>query len=133
MTREQINEIRVALGEGKTIQYYNHLSKHWEDCSSENMLTEDDEYRVSPKYQYRPFASMEELEKELVKHQPYGQIIEACYLDRACIVGMATDNGIKVKHYPCLLEDFCRYLSFSEAFAKFTFPDDTPFGVYVGE
>lgn len=133
MTEEQINEIRKALGEGKTIQYYNRLSKHWEDCSSANMFTEDDEYRVSPKYQYRPFANEEELDMEMRKHEPYGQIIMAYYLDKVCIVGMTTDNCIKTKHYPNLLGDGWGAFTFSEAFAKFTFPDDTPFGVYVGE
>ena len=136
MTREEAckaAEVMLAYANGKEIEGLDRRSGKYKQITSPafNWMNYPDCYRIKPKPKYRPFASREELEKEMVKHQPYGQIIEACYLNRFCIVGITTDNSIRVKHYSNILENGYE-ASFSEAFDKFTFPDDTPFGIEEG-
>ncbi len=136
MTREEARkaaEVMLAYAGGKEVEGLDRRRGEYVQIALPNFnwMGSPDCYRIKPKPKYRPFASREELEKEIVKHQPYGQIIEACYLNRFCIVGITTDNSIRVKHYSNILEDIYE-ASFSEAFAKFTFPDDTPFGIQEG-
>ena len=136
MTREEARkaaEVMLAYADGKEIEGLDRHSGKYKQILAPtfNWMSSLHYYRIKPEPKYRPFASREEFEKEMVKHQPYGQIIEAYYLNRFCIVGITTNNRIRVKHYSNILEDDYE-TSFSEAFAKFTFPDGSPFGIQEG-
>ena len=60
---------------------------------------------------YRPFKSQEECWNEMLKHQPFGWVIDK--------------NDNSYEH----IEDLNIYTRFSKIFEEYTFVDGTPFGI----
>lgn len=123
MDREHAKEllpIIQAFAEGKAIQSrYINGSNIW---LNDNNLSFGDgvEYRIKPEPKYRPFANVEECWQEMQKHNPFAWI------------KYKTDNVysfiVKVdKDYVYLAVN--EYWSFETLLKKYTFADDTPFGI----
>lgn len=125
MNRSEAKEllpIIQAFAEGKTIQ----IRKHGEECyydstnSNLNFALEHYDYRIKAEPKYRPFANTDECWQEMQKHNPFGWI------------KYKTDNVysfiVKVdKDYVYLAVN--EYWSFETLLKKYTFADDTPFGI----
>ena len=81
------------------------------------------EYRIKPEPIYRPFANAEECWKEMQKHQPFGWVKSTLFKDLALVKRVTT-------LYVEINRDIIDY---KDALEKFTFADDTNFGVKVEE
>lgn len=118
-TAERI-KIMQAFVDGKQIEFKDCMGR-W--CKAENPLWNWDsggKYRIKPKPKYRPFVNVEECWQEMQKHNPFGWI------------KYKTDNVysfiVKVdKDYVYLAVN--EYWSFETLLKKYTFADDTPFGI----
>ena len=81
------------------------------------------EYRVKPEPTYRPFKNGEECWQEMQKHQPFGWVKSTLFKDLALVKRVTT-------LYVEINRDIIDY---KDALEKFTFADDTNFGVKVEE
>ena len=81
------------------------------------------EYRVKPKPKYRPFKDAEECWQEMKKHQPFGWVKSTLFKDLDLVKRVTT-------LYVEINRDIIDY---KDALDKFTFADDTNFGVKVEE
>ena len=81
------------------------------------------EYRVKPKQKYRPFRDAKECWQEMQKHQPFGWVKSTLFKDLALVKRVTT-------LYVEINRDIIDY---KDALEKFTFADDTNFGVKVEE
>ena len=86
-----------------------------EDPSFDNDL----EYRIKPEINYRPFKNAEECWAEMQKHQPFGWVKSTLFKDLALVKRVTT-------LYVEINRDIIDY---KDALEKFTFADDTNFGV----
>ena len=125
MNRKEAAEllpIIQAFAEGKAIEsrcvkgdkslWYND-----EDPSFDN----DFEYRIKPEPNYRPFKEAEECWQEMLKHHPFGWVKSTLFKDLALVKRVTT-------LYVEINRDIIDY---KDALEKFTFADDTNFGVKV--
>lgn len=80
------------------------------------------EYRIKPEPKYRPFENAKECWAEMLKHHPFGWVVDTrdgvMYLIR-CLEYVSVYTSIQY--------------SFKDAFDKFAFADLVPFGVKVEE
>ena len=81
------------------------------------------EYRVKPEPTYRPFKNGEECWQEMQKHKPFGWVKSTLFKDLALVKRVTT-------LYVEINRDIIDY---KDALEKFTFADDTNFGVKVEE
>ena len=88
-----------------------------EDPSFDNDL----EYRIKPEPNYRPFKEAEECWQEMQKHKPFGWVKSTLFKDLALVKRVTT-------LYVEINRDIIDY---KDALEKFTFADDTNFGVKV--
>ena len=79
------------------------------------------EYRVKPEPKYRPFKDTKECWQEMQKHQPFGWVKSTLFKDLALVKRVTT-------LYVEINRDIIDY---KDALEKFTFADDTNFGVKV--
>ena len=79
------------------------------------------EYRVKPEQKYRPFMDAKECWQEMQKHQPFGWVKSTLFKDLALVKRVTT-------LYVEINRDIIDY---KDALEKFTFADDTNFGVKV--
>ena len=127
MTREEVKEmlpVLQAFAEGKTIESRcikgdKSLWYDDEDPSFDN----DFEYRIKPEPKYLPFANAEECWQEMLKHKPFGWVKSTLFKDLALVKRVTT-------LYVEINRDIIDY---KDALEKFTFADDTNFGVKVEE
>ena len=77
------------------------------------------EYRVKPEQKYRPFRDAKECWQEMQKHQPFGWVKSTLFKDLALVKRVTT-------LYVEINRDIIDY---KDALEKFTFADDTNFGV----
>ena len=127
MTREEVKEmlpVLQAFAEGKAIESRcikgdKSLWYDDEDPSFDNDL----EYRIKQEPKYRPFANAEECWHEMQKHQPFGWVKSTLFKDFALVKRVTT-------LYVEINRDIIDY---KDALEKFTFSDDTNFGVKVEE
>ena len=125
MTREEVKEmlpVLQAFAEGKAIESRcikgdKSLWYDDEDPSFDNDL----EYRIKPETNYRPFKNAEECWAEMQKHQPFGWVKSTLFKDLALVKRVTT-------LYVEINRDIIDY---KDALEKFTFADDTNFGVKV--
>lgn len=130
MTREKVKmnmDIISAFAEGKTIQYKTDTGS-WHDLTESEglpmgtMEEEPNNFRIKPEPKFRPFKDAEECWQEMLKHQPFGWIVDrrngVMYLIR-CLEYVSVYTSIQY--------------SFKDAFDKFAFADLVPFGVKVEE
>ena len=132
MTREESKAfypILQAFAEGKVIECRTKpsaLSKSWQDMNEWTEMKEiefwnNTEYRVKPKPKYRPFKDAEECWQEMKKHQPFGWVKSTLFKDLDL-----------VKRVTILYVEINRdIIDYKDALEKFTFADDTNFGVKV--
>ena len=134
MTREESKAcypILQAFAEGKVIECRTKpsaLSKSWQDMNEWTEMKEiefwnNTEYRVKPKPKYRPFKDAEECWQEMKKHQPFGWVKSTLFKDFDLVQRVTT-------LYVEINRDIIDY---KDALDKFTFADDTNFGVKVEE
>ena len=88
-----------------------------EDPSFDN----DFEYRIKPEPKFRPFKDAEECWQEMLKHQPFGWVKSTLFKDLALVKRVTT-------LYVEINRDIIDY---KDSLEKFTFADDTNFGVKV--
>lgn len=113
-----------AYAEGKAIEsrcvkgdkslWYNDEDPSFDD---------DFEYRLKPDPKYRPFKDAEECWQEMQKHHPFGWVKSTLFKDLALVKRVTT-------LYVEINRDIIDY---KDALEKFTFADDTNFGVKVEE
>ena len=125
MNRNQAKEllpIIQAYAEGKAIEsrcvkgdkslWYNDEDPSFDD---------DFEYRIKPEQRYRPFRDAKECWQEMQKHQPFGWVKSTLFKDLALVKRVTT-------LYVEINRDIIDY---KDALDKFTFADDSNFGVKV--
>ena len=81
------------------------------------------EYRVKPEPKYRPFNDSEECWQEMLKHKPFGWVKSTLFKDLDLVKRVTT-------LYVEINRDIIDY---KDALEKFTFADNTNFGVKVEE
>ena len=79
------------------------------------------EYRIKPEPKYRPFANAEECWAEMLKHEPFGWVKSTLFKDFA-LVERVTTLYIVINR---------EIIDYKDALEKFTFADNTNFGVKV--
>ena len=126
MNRKEAKELMPiiqAFAEGKTIQYYDSLIDiaDWEDCENPNFENLTYKFRIKPESTYRPFANAKECWQEMQKHKPFGWVKSTLFKDLALVKRVTT-------LYVEINRDIIDY---KDALEKFTFADDTNFGVKV--
>ena len=126
MNRKEAKELMPiiqAFAEGKTIQYYDSLIDiaDWEDCENPNFENLTYKFRIKPETTYRPFKDAEERWQEMQKHQPFGWVKSTLFKDFDLVQRVTT-------LYVEINRDIIDY---KDALEKFTFADDTNFGVKV--
>ena len=84
---------------------------------------DDFEYRIKQEPKFRPFKDAEECWKEMLKHQPFGWVKSTLFKDLDLVKRVTT-------LYVEINRDIIDY---KDALEKFTFADDTNFGVKVEE
>ena len=127
MNRNQAKALLPIIqeyAEGKTIQSrcVKGDTSLWyddEDPSFDN----DFEYRIKQEPRYRPFRDSKECWEEMQKHQPFGWVKSTLFKDLALVKRVTT-------LYVEINRDIIDY---KDALDKFTFADDTNFGVKVDE
>ena len=128
MNRKEAKELMPiiqAFAEGKTIQYYDSLIDiaDWEDCENPNFENLTYKFRIKPEPTYRPFVNAEECWQEMQKHHPFGWVKSTLFKDLALVKRVTT-------LYVEINRDIIDY---KDALEKFTFADETNFGVKVEE
>ena len=128
MNRKEAKELMPiiqAFAEGKTIQYYDSLIDiaDWEDCENPNFENLTYKFRIKPETTYRPFKDAEECWLEMLKHKPFGWVKSTLFKDFA-LVKRVTTLYVEINR---------EIIDYKDALDKFTFADDTNFGVKVEE
>ena len=133
MTREEAKEfypILQAYAEGMVIESRTKPStvkgtdipNDWTEIN-EIGYWDNIEYRVKPEPKYRPFANAEECWAEMLNHQPFGWVKSTLFKDLA-LVNRVTTLYVEINR---------DIIDYKDALEKFTFADDTNFGVKVEE
>ena len=131
MTREEVKEmlpVLQAFAEGKIIETRRKPSSvkgtdipnDWTEMK-EIEFWNNTEYRVKSEPKYRPFKDAEECWKEMQKHKPFGWVKSILFKDFDLVQRVTT-------LYVEINRDIIDY---KDALEKFTFADDTNFGVKV--
>lgn len=113
-------EVMLAFANGCDVQFYNGVTKQWEDIAAECVgFDSQTQYRVKPLPKYRPFKSQEECWLEMHKHPDFGFIRE---------------KGTKAIYSIAMIDNF--YLStqdksehLCDTMDVYEFLDGTPFGI----
>ena len=133
MNRNQAKEfypVLKAFAEGKVIETRRKPSavkgtdipNDWTEMK-EIEFWNNTEYRVKPEPKYRPFANTEECWQEMQKHKPFGWVKSTLFKEFAL-----------VKRVSALYVEINRdIIDYKDALEKFTFADETNFGVKVEE
>ena len=127
MNRKEAKELMPiiqAFAEGKAIESRcikgdKSLWYDDEDPSFDNDL----EYRIKPEINYISFKNAEECWQEMQKHQPFGWVKSTLFKDLA-LVNRVTNLYVEINR---------DIIDYKDALDKFTFADDTNFGVKVEE
>ena len=109
-----------AYAEGKTIESrcIKGDTSLWYD-DKDPSFDDDFEYRIKSEPKYRPFKDAEECWNEMQKHQPFGWVKSTLFKYLALVKRVTT-------LYVEINRDIIDY---KDALEKFTFADDTNFGV----
>ena len=129
MTREEAKrraELYSALAEGKTIQYKADHGE-WTDLKTDLMcgIAESFRYRIKPKY--RPFKTHGECWNEMLKHQPFGFVVNKDSIDYCGICRVFKDEKgtSRITFTSNPYSDWDMEI----AFDRINFADGTPFGI----
>ena len=130
MTREEAKrraELYSALAKGKSVQVQG-INGSWVDVDIDklNYFIETPIFRIKPEPKYRPFESQEECWNEMLKHQPFGWVIDKAdnkYFDISMIY-----HFTEIKSETKVIT-VGKVHTLKEAFNNVTFTDGTPFGI----
>lgn len=125
MNRKEAAELLTiiqAYAEGKAIESrcIKGDTSLWYD-DKDPSFDDDFEYRIKSEPKFRPFKNAEECWSEMQKHQPFGWVKSTLFKDLALVKRVTT-------LYVEINRDIIDY---KDALEKFTFADDTNFGVKV--
>ena len=129
MTREEVKEllpIIQAFAEGKKIQFRCKTGEWLNILNKFDFTLSPDDYRIKPEPKYRPFKSQEECWSEMLKHQPFGWVIDKAdnkYFDISMIY-----HFIEIKSETKVIT-VGKVHTLKKAFNNLTFTDGTPFGI----
>lgn len=129
MTKEEIKErilVMQAYVDGKQIQVGNKEYNDWRNVS--NPLWDPNlDYRVKPDFiPYRPFNDVKECYNEMLKHYPYGLIMN----DGRCVQIIEVFEGTFGTCYIATSKEGAPVtISFIDAFNSYKFADGAKFGV----
>ena len=112
------NDIQVTYGDG-----WMDINLDGEGINAFTLIACPESYRIKPEPKYRPFRDAKECWQEMQKHQPFGWVKSTLFKDLALVKRVTT-------LYVEINRDIIDY---KDALDKFTFTDDTPFGVKVEE
>ena len=117
-----------AYAEGRILQYKE--KEVWRDIedseglSINTIIKEAENYRIKPEVKYRPFKDAEECWQEMLKHHPFGWVINKNTGRKYCITAIhETSNEIFGDTWKDL----------HKIRRNYTFADGTPFGVKMEE
>ena len=130
LTREEAKELLPviqAFAEGKVIQCRSSITNEWRDFDEPAFNGVIDNYRIKPEPKYRPFESLEECWQEMLKHQPFGWLIEKVNKKEMVHIGRIYD--IPNNAFITLSIDEGHNYSSGHFFRTYTFADGTPFGI----
>ena len=126
MNRKEAAEllpIIKAFSEGKEIEgIYKGTKSPWFKIKDMH-FNEGIIFRIKPEPKFRPFKNAEECWHEMERHHPFGWVKSTLFKDLALVKRVTT-------LYVEINRDIIDY---KDAFEKFTFADDTNFGVKVEE
>ena len=128
MTREKMKKllpIIQAWVDGKIIQVW--TNDTWIDEEYPSFFEELSQFRIKPEPKYRPFESLEECWNEMLKHQPFGWLIEKVNKKEMVHIGRIYD--IPNNAFITLSIDEGHNYSSGHFFRTYTFADGTPFGI----
>ena len=114
-----------AWVDGKTIQVW--TNDTWIDEEYPSFFEELSQFRIKPESKYRPFESLEECWNEMLKHQPFGWLIEKVNKKEMVHIGRIYD--IPNNAFITLSIDGGHNYSSGHFFRTYTFADGTPFGI----
>ena len=126
---KELLPILKALAEGKTIQDKIEGLTDW--CDTDEIKLEYNgqkiKHRIKPEKKYRPFKTEKECWDEMMKHQPFGWLINK-KIDYHVFISHVTElNGFVYISFPtCESECAAEVL-----FENYKFADGTPFGIKV--
>ena len=130
MTRKEVKELLLplmqAFVDGKEIEYFD--GKKWIKTDY-IVLKHASMYRIKSEQKYRPFKTKEECWNEMLKHQPFGWIVDKAnkhfYLIN-CIYGYNSNNY-------CILFNQYQFanitLDYERVLKDYEFVDGKPFGI----
>ena len=116
-----------AWVDGKTIQVW--TNDTWIDEEYPSFFEELSQFRIKPEPKYRPFESLEECWNEMLKHQPFGWLIEKVNKKEMVHIGRIYD--IPNNAFITLSIDEGHNYSSGHFFRTYTFADGTPFGIKI--
>nr|DAI26238.1 MAG TPA: hypothetical protein [Caudoviricetes sp.] len=130
MTREEAKALLPIIQgyvDGKKIETRpkGKYDAEWQEANLPAFNIWECDYRIKPEPKYRPFANAEECLKEMQKHTPFGLIKKNVNGTFYCI------GSFDIKNIYIGAKQSIR--SYADSLEKFTFVDDTPFGVKVEE
>ena len=130
MRREEGKEllpIIQAWAEGKSIQHQTD-SKSWSDITKDLYpCNHPAVYRIKPEQKYRPFKTKEGCWQEMLKHQPFGFIINK-YSNDYCGVCRVFKDEKGISRITFISNPYSD-LDMEIVFDRFNFADGTPFGI----
>ena len=127
MTREEAKEmlpIIQAWADGKIIQVRE--KGRWVELCIDDFTRSPDMYRIKPEPKFRPFKTQEECWNEMLKHHPFGWVIDKAdnkYFDISMIY-----HSTEIKSETKVIT-VGKAHTLKEAFNNLTFTDGTPFGI----
>lgn len=133
MNREEAKKILpilTAFVEGKQIQWFDHDTNKWIDCTRNGIadyhfFTDYDDYRIKPEPTYRPFRDGAECWEAVQKQKPFGWVkIKDDSLNISISIAEVNGNDIYLSG-----SRSDEMLDYKEAFKTLTFLDGTPFGM----
>lgn len=133
MNREEAKKILpilTAFVEGKQIQWFDHDTNKWIDCTRNGIadyhfFTDYDDYRIKPEPTYRPFRDGAECWEVMQKQDAFGWVkLKIDPLNMT--IGIAEVNKCNVFLSGSRFE---APFDYKEAFEKLIFADGEPFGM----
>lgn len=130
MIREEVAEKLLPIVEawlkGKQIQYRDNEG-NWKDLRKDWCPIGFDEIRIKSEPKYRPFHSKEECWQEMLKHQPFGFIVNK-YNNDYCGICRVFKDEKGISGITFTSNSYSNW-DMEIAYDRFNFADGTPFGI----
>ena len=131
MTREEAKKylpIIQAYIEGKQVQWLDETGR-WHDANDKllTFYSPPSNYRIKPEQKYRPFKTKEECWQEMLKHQPFGFIVNK-YNNDYCGICRVFKDEKGISGITFTSNSYSNW-DMEIAFDRFNFADGTPFGI----